>query len=164
MVGEYLYTPDEDEGASLHPGRAGRRMRQGFGGLGVVPAAPQPYNRAYLLDLLGDSHSGLGCHDVAIEAYRQAAEGFRDAGAQCSHALCLLKIADSYLSLDEPWHAIGYLEACLPLLRDLGLSRHEVHAQHQLVTCQAALAEARLPGEGRVGQRPEGPPPSRPAS
>ena len=79
---------------------------------------------------------------------------FKEQGAQCSHALGLLKIADSYLSLAEPWHAIGYLEACLPLLRDLGLTRHEGLARQQLDACQAELAGARLLGEGRVGQRP----------
>jgi hypothetical protein len=104
--------------------------------------------------LLGDSHKGLGHCDAAIEAYRQAAEGFRAEGAQCSYALCLLKIADSHLSLGEPWHAIGYLEACLPLLHDLGLTRHEGLARQQLDACQAELAGARLLGEGRAGLRP----------
>ncbi len=85
--------------------------------------------------------------------HRQAAEAFRAQGAQCSYALCLFKIADSYLSLGEPWHAIGYLEACLPLLRDLGLTRHEGLARQQLDVCQAELAGARLLGEERVGQR-----------
>jgi hypothetical protein len=56
--------------------------------------------------------------------------------------LCLFKIADCHLSLVEPWHAIGYLEACLPLLRDLGLTRHETLAKRQLDTCQAELAGA----------------------
>jgi tetratricopeptide (TPR) repeat protein len=106
----------------------------------------QLHDRAYFLDLLGDSHNGLGRHDAAIEAYRQAAQGFTEQGAQCSYALCLLKIAGSYLSLDEPWHAIGYLEACLPLLQDLGLVRHEAAARQHLVACQAVLAEARLLG------------------
>jgi len=116
--------------------------------LGGGATARQLHDKAYFLDLLGDSQGGLGHHDAAIEAYRQAAQGFREQGAQCSYALCLLKIADSYLSLDEPWHAIGYLEACLPRLHDLGLVRHETHAQHQLAACQAALAEVRLFGEG----------------
>jgi len=105
--------------------------------------ARQLHDKAYFLDLLGDSHHGLGRHEAAIEAYRQAAQGFREQGAECSYALCLLKIADSYLSLDEPWHAVGYLEACLPLLRELGLSRHDTHAQQQLVRCRAGLAGAR---------------------
>ena len=118
------------------------------------PAGRQPHDKAYFLDLLGDSHTGLGCHEAAIEAYRQAAEGFRAQGAQCSYALCLFKIADSHLALGEPWHAVGYLEACLPLLRDLGMTRHETLAQEQLEACQAELAGARLLGEGRVGQRP----------
>lgn len=136
----------------------------GFGVSGVERAERQLHNSAYFLDLLGDSHNGLGRHDAAIDAYRQAAHGFKVQGAQCSYALCLLKIADSYLSLDEPWHAIGYLEACLPLLQDLGLARHETLAQHQLLTCKAALAEALALGEGRVGQWSRGPRPSRPAS
>jgi tetratricopeptide (TPR) repeat protein len=127
-------------------------MQEGLGALGLGTAARQLHNRAYYLDLLGDSHNGLGHHEAAIEAYRQAAQEFEAQGARCSHALCLLKIADSYLSLDEPWHAIGYLEACLPLLRELGLVRHFSLAQHQLAACQIQLAQAHLPA-GRAGQR-----------
>jgi tetratricopeptide (TPR) repeat protein len=114
-------------------------------------AGRQPREAAYFLDLLGDSHQGLGHPEAAIEAYRQAADRFRALGAECSYALCLLKTADSYLSLGEPWHAVGYLEACVPLLRDLGLTRHEGRARQQLDACQAELAGAHLLGEGRVG-------------
>ena len=128
-------------------------MQEGFWG---GTAGRQLHDQAYFLDLLGDSHNGLGRHEAAIEAYQQAAERFRAQGAQCSHALCLFKIADSHLALGEPWHAIGYLEACLPLLRELGMVRHETLAQHQLDVCQAELAGARLLGEGRAGQRPLG--------
>jgi tetratricopeptide (TPR) repeat protein len=88
--------------------------------------------------LLGDSHNGLGRYSAAIEAYRQAAQGFKEQEAQCSYALCLFKIADSYLSLREPWHAVGYLKQCLPLLRDLGLTRHEALAESHL---SGALAQ-----------------------
>jgi tetratricopeptide (TPR) repeat protein len=114
------------------------------------PARQQLHDRAYFLDSLGDSHNGLGRHEAAIEAYRQAAEGFRSQGAQCSYALSLFKVADSHLSLGEPWHALGYLEACLPLLHELGLTRHEARARQQLARCQAELAGARLLGEGRA--------------
>jgi tetratricopeptide (TPR) repeat protein len=103
-------------------------------------AARQLLDRAYFLDLLGDSHNGLGRHSAAIEAYRQAATGFEEQGAQCSYALCLFKIADSYLSLREPWHAVSYLELCLPLLRELGLTRHEVLAEAHL---SSVLAQPR---------------------
>jgi len=129
-------------------------MREDLPGSGAGTIGRQPHEAAYFLNLLGDSHKGLGHCDAAIEAYRQAAEGFRAEGAQCSYALCLFKIAESHLSLGEPWHALGYLEACLPLLRDLGLTRHERLAQQQLDACQAELAGARLLGEGRAGQRP----------
>ena len=105
---------------------------RGSWGSWVGSAGRQPNDRAYFLDLLGDSHNGLGRHEAAIEAYRQAAERFRSQGAQCSYALCLFKIADSHLSLGEPWHALGYLEACLPLLCELGLTRHETLARRQL--------------------------------
>jgi len=101
-------------------------------------------DKAYFLDLLGDSHNGLGRYEAAIEAYRQAAEGFRSQGAECSYALCLFKVADSHLSLGEPWHAFGYLQACLPLLHELGLTRHETLAREQLAHCQAELTGARL--------------------
>jgi tetratricopeptide (TPR) repeat protein len=115
-------------------------MQEGLEALGLGTAARQLHDRAYFLDLLGDSHGGLGRHEAAVEAYQQAARGFEAQGARCSYALCLLKIADSYLSLDEPWHAVGYLEACLPLLRELGLIRHESIAQRQLADCRAELA------------------------
>jgi tetratricopeptide (TPR) repeat protein len=137
------------------------------------PARRQPHDKAYFLDLLGDSHSGLGRHEAAIEAYREAAEVFRSQGARCSYALCLFKAADSYLALGEPWHALGYLQACLPLLHELGLTRHEALAREQLAHCQAELAGARLLGEGgRLAagstarpSRPRDPgPPGRPAS
>ena len=137
--------------------------QEGLAALGFGTAARQLHDRAYFLDLLGDSHTGLGCHEAAIAAYRQAAQGFEAQGAPCSYALCLLKIADSYLSLDEPWHALGYLEACLPLLRELGLVRHESLAQDQLAACQIELARAHLLGEGRVGQRCNGARPTRSA-
>ena len=116
------------------------------------PAGRQPHDKAYFLDLLGDSHNGLGRHEAAIEAYRQAAEGFRSQGAHCSYALCLFKVADSHLSLGEPWHALGYLEACLPLLHELGLTRHEALAREQLAQCQAELAGARLLSRGRASR------------
>jgi hypothetical protein len=120
----------------------------GFWGSWGGSAGRQSHDRAYFLDLLGDSHHGLGRHEAAIEAYRQAAAEFRSRGAQCSYALCLFKVADSHLSLGEPWHALGYLEACLPLLRELGLTRHETLARHQLDACQAGLTGALYLGRG----------------
>ena len=124
-------------------------MQEGLRALGEGAASRQRQDRAYFLDLLGDSQCGLGRYEAAIEAYRQAAQGFEAQGARCSYALCLFKIADGYLSLHEPWHAIGYLEACLPLLRELGLTRHFGLAQGQLTACRAELAQAGLLGEGR---------------
>jgi tetratricopeptide (TPR) repeat protein len=125
------------------------------------PARRRLHDEAYFLDLLGDSHNGLGRHEAAIEAYRQAAEGFRSQGAECSYALCLFKVADSHLSLGEPWHALGYLQACLPLLHELGLIRHETLAREQLAHCQAELTGVRLLGERRRArgrQHPHGHP------
>ena len=110
-------------------------------------------DKAYFLDLLGDSHNGLGRFEAAIEAYRQAAEGFQSQGAECSYALCLFKVADSHLALGEPWHALGYLQACLPLLHELGLTRHERLAREQLARCLAELTGVGLLGEGRPASR-----------
>src|SRR5579859_5421470 len=113
-------------------------MQEGLEALGLGTAAR--HDRAYFLDLLGDSLAGLGRHEAAIEAYREAGQGFEAQDAPCSRALCLFKIADSYLSLREPWHALGYLEACLPLLRALGLVRYFSLAQDHLAACRAELA------------------------
>jgi len=121
------------------------------------PAGRQAQDRAYFLDLLGDSHLGLGRHEAAIEAYREAADGFRSRQAQCSHVLCLFKIAASYMSLGEPWHAHGYLEACLPLLGELGLTRHERLARRQLEACQAALTGVGLARGASGGSSPPEP-------
>lgn len=104
-------------------------------------ATRQLLDRSYFLDLLGDSHNGLGRHGAAIESYREAAEGFREQGAQCSYALCLFKIADSYFSLREPWHAVSFLELCLPLLRELGLRRYEAFAEAHLASCREVIAQ-----------------------
>lgn len=127
--------------------------QEGLRALGVGTSVR--HNRAaYFLDLLGDSRSGLGRYEAAIEAYREAAQGFEAEGAPCSRALCLIKIADSYMSLHEPWHALGYLEVCLPLLRELGLIRHFSLAQDQLAACRAELARARLLAEERDAPPP----------
>jgi len=123
-------------------------MQEGLEALGLGTAAR--HDRAYFLDLLGDSLAGLGRYETAIEAYREAAQGFEAQDAPCSRALCLFKIADCYLSLREPWHALGYLEACLPLLREQGLVRYFSLAQDQLAACRAELAP--LLGEGRHGR------------
>jgi tetratricopeptide (TPR) repeat protein len=139
-------------------------MQEGSRALGEGAAIRQRQDRAYFLDLLGDSLGGLGRYEAAVEAYRQAAQELEARGASCSYALCLLKIADSYLSLHEPWHAIGYLEACLPLLRELGLVRHVSLAQRQLTACQSELAQAYLLGERRAGQRRDGARPARPVT
>ena len=124
-------------------------MQEGSTALGEEAVDRQRQDRAHFLDLLGDSLGGLGRHEAAVEAYRQAAQELQTAGAHCSYALCLLKTADNYLSLHEPWNAIGYLQACLPLLRELGLARHFSLAQGQLAACQAELTQVRLLGEGR---------------
>jgi tetratricopeptide (TPR) repeat protein len=128
--------------------------QEGLGALGLGTAAR--HDRAYFLDLLGDSHAGLGRYEAAIEAYREAAQRFEADGAPCSRALCLFKVADSYMSLHEPWHALGYLEVCLPLLRELGLVRHFSLAQDQLAACRAELARARLTGTARSAPLPPG--------
>ena len=113
------------------------------------PAGQQPHDKAYFLNLLGDSHTGLGRHEAAIEAYRQAAEGFKSQEAHCSYALCLWKVAQSHLSLREPWHALGYLEASLPLLHELGLTRHAALAREQRAQCRSELAGMRLLTAGK---------------
>jgi tetratricopeptide (TPR) repeat protein len=132
-------------------------MQEGSRALGEEAAARQRQDRAHFLDLLGDSLGGLGRHEAAIEAYRQAAQELQTSGARCSYALCLLKTADSYLSLREPWNAIGYLEACLPLLRELGMVRHLSVAQDRLAACQAELTQVRLLGERRAAPAPAPP-------
>ena len=119
-------------------------MQEGLEALGPGTAARR--DRAYFLDLLGDSLAGLGRYEAAVEAYREAGQGFETQDAPCSRALCLFKIAGCYLSLSDPRHALGYLEACLPLLAERGLVRYFSLAQDQLAACRAELAP--LLGQG----------------
>ena len=127
--------------------------QEGLGALGLGTAAR--HDRAYFLDLLGDSHAGLGRYEAAIEAYREAAQGFEADGAPCSRALCLFKVADSYMSLHEPWHALGYLEVCLPLLRELGLVRGSCSPSRRTrrLAVPAGGKSGRIRGYGNAAER-----------
>src|SRR3989442_10969845 len=94
----WLRTPGRWRGTSARR-RAAMTTQEGSQGSWGGSAGRQPHDKAYFLDLLGDSHNGLGRQEAAIEAYRQAADGFRSQAAHCSYALCLVKIADCHLSL-----------------------------------------------------------------
>ena len=103
-----------------------------------VSASTQVLGQAYFLDLLGDAYNGLGRYDEAITALSEAAGAFRRHGAQCAHAVCLFKIAQSHLALGRGELAIGYLEECLPIFRELHLPDHERQAARALDDCRAA--------------------------
>lgn len=88
----------------------------------------QVLGQAYFLDLLGDAYNGLGRYDEAIVALSEAAASFAEHGAQCAHAVCLFKIAQSHLAMGNTGQAAGYLRTCLPIFRDLRLPEHEAEA------------------------------------
>jgi tetratricopeptide (TPR) repeat protein len=88
--------------------------------------------QAYFLDLLGDAYNGLGRYDEAIVALSEAAASFAEHGAQCAHAVCLLKIAQGHLAMGRTGQGIGYLEECLPIFRELHLAEHEAEALRML--------------------------------
>ena len=104
-----------------------------------VSTPTQVLGQAYFLDLLGDAYNGLGRYDEAITALSEAAEAFRRHDAQCAHAVCLFKIAQSHLALGRGDLAIGYLEECLPMFRELHLPGHERQALRALNDCRAAV-------------------------
>ena len=66
----------------------------------------QELGQAYFLDLLGDAYNGLGRYDEAIVALSEAAAAFTQHDAQCAHAVCLFKIAQSHLALAQGEQAI----------------------------------------------------------
>jgi tetratricopeptide (TPR) repeat protein len=103
-----------------------------------VSASTQVLGQAYFLDLLGDAYNGLGRYDEAIAVLSEAAEAFRRHDAQCAHAVCLFKIAQSHLAQGRGETAIGYLEECLPVFREQRLSDHERQAVRILNDCRAA--------------------------
>jgi tetratricopeptide (TPR) repeat protein len=103
-----------------------------------VNASTQVLGQAYFLDLLGDAYNGLGRYDEAIAALSEAAEAFRRHDARCAHAVCLFKIAQSHLAMGRGELAIGYLEECLPVFRDLRLPDHERQAVRILNDCRAS--------------------------
>jgi tetratricopeptide (TPR) repeat protein len=98
----------------------------------------QVLGQAYFLDLLGDAYNGLGHYAEAIAALSEAAEAFRRHDARCAHAVCLFKIAQSHLAMGRGELAIGYLEQCLPIFRELRLPDHERQAAGILNDCRAA--------------------------
>jgi tetratricopeptide (TPR) repeat protein len=97
----------------------------------------QELGQAYFLDLLGDAYNGLGRYDEAIVALTEAAAAFRQHEAQCAYAVCLFKMAQSHLALSHGDQAIGYLEQCLPIFRELRLPEHEEQVLQVLHGCRA---------------------------
>ena len=103
-----------------------------------VSASRRELGHAYFLDLLGDAYNGLGHYDEAIAALSEAAEAFRQHDAQCAHAVCLFKIAQSHLAMGRGEVAQRYLGECLPVFRELQLPGHEEQAMLALEACRAA--------------------------
>jgi tetratricopeptide (TPR) repeat protein len=103
-----------------------------------VNASTQALGQAYFLDLLGDAYNALGRCDEAITALSEAAGAFRQHDARLARAICLFKIAQSHLALGRGELAIGYLEECLPVFRELGEPGHEEQAVRALDACRAA--------------------------
>ncbi|HEY1919964.1 MAG TPA: hypothetical protein VGH27_30700 [Streptosporangiaceae bacterium] len=103
-------------------------------------ASTSVLGQAYFLDLLGDAYNGLGRYDEAIVALSDAAASFKEHGASCAHAVCLFKIAQSNLALGYGERAIGYLDECLPIFRELQLPEHEEQALRARDACRAASA------------------------
>jgi tetratricopeptide (TPR) repeat protein len=101
-------------------------------------ASTQALGHAYFLDLLGDAYNGLGRCDEAIAVLSEAAGAFSRHDAQCAHAECLFKIAQSHLAMGRGEVAIGFLEECLPVFRALGLPGHEEQVIRALDACRAA--------------------------
>ena len=99
----------------------------------------QVLGEAYFLDLLGDAYNGLGRYDDAIVAFSGAAGAFAQHGARSAHAVCLLKIAQSHQAMAHSDQAIGYLEECLPIFRELQLAEHEEQALRALEGCRATI-------------------------
>ena len=102
-----------------------------------VSVSKQVLGEAYFLDLLGDAYNGLGRYDEAIVALSGAASAFKQHGAQCAHAVCLFKIAQSHLALTDSEQATRYLEECLPIFQELHLPDHEEQALRALDSCRA---------------------------
>ena len=103
-----------------------------------VSASTQVLGQAYFLDLLGDAYNGLGHYDEAIVVLSEAAGAFQRHDARCARAACLFKIAQSHLAMGRGELAIGYLEECLPIFRDLNLPDREREAARILNDCRAS--------------------------
>lgn len=94
----------------------------------------------YFFDMLGDSHSVLGRHSEAIEAYRHAVADLHAQETEHAYVHCLLKIAICYRALGKKSHAVRYLQACLPLIRELRLAGYEETALRELAACEVAVS------------------------
>jgi len=85
----------------------------------------QLHDKAYFLDLLGDGQTGLGRHEAAIEAYRQAAEGFKSQGGALLRRLVPAQGGGQLPVPRRPWTRSRLPPGLPPLLHELGLTRHE---------------------------------------
>ena len=103
-----------------------------------VNPSTQALGQAYFLDLLGDAYNALGRCDEAIAVLSEAAGEFSQHDARLARAVCLFKIAQSHLALGQGESAIGYLQECLPVFRELGEPVHEEQAVRALDACRAA--------------------------
>jgi len=111
---------------------------QGFLGVSLRTAAA--HDKAILPQPASRQLPGLGRHELPS---RLPAKRRRNSGpsTHCFLSLvCLFKVADGHLSpWAEPWHALGYLQACLRLLHELYCQRTNF-ARSVWSTVQSALA------------------------
>jgi DNA-binding MarR family transcriptional regulator len=108
--------------------------------VGVGPAVRQLQDKAYFLDLLGDSHNGLGHPDAAIEAYQQAAQGFKEQGSRCCSPVTRNSLSISWTHLTSGWPKPAYL------------GRGGAARGHQDRSRPARPAEAQSPEAGGTGR------------
>jgi tetratricopeptide (TPR) repeat protein len=104
-------------------------------GLRLCQQVPATTGAPYYLRMLGTAYRGLGQPAAAVTALGQALGIFEDRGDRYGQATCLLELGELHQAARRAGQALGYLERCLAIAGELGLSAVEARARRAAVEC-----------------------------
>lgn len=106
----------------------------------------KPSNLALIENGLGNAFQIRGMHEQALEHYFASMEATKNAYGKKSTNFVVqnLNIANTYLSLDNPYSAIEHLKIALQIANDIFLKEHQYHISIYRVLGQAYASLKKL--------------------
>jgi DNA-binding SARP family transcriptional activator len=96
------------------------------------------FTEAWFRDLLAQAHDALGKHAAAIAEYGHAIAIHNENRQRLPAALCLYRLGASHVAAGDYALGRGYLEECLPVLREYRFSWYVRRVTDELAICRAA--------------------------